>query len=406
MVTTRKGSRRASSVRATDVRALGRLTIDGIVALTDLAESLHLNVRSVSMPLGRSAVGRTKGITGLAYQSVRGITRVVGMGLDLALAPLVALSDAASQTNDVATPTRDAVIAALNGVLGDHLAATGNPLATTMQWRFRGAALPTRFPPDVTGKVLVLVHGLCMNDVQWQRGGHDHGQALEHDLGFTSIYLRYNTGLPISQNGEELAHQMETLIEHWPVEVKEFVILTHSMGGMVARSALKHATAQSLSWVGQLNKLVFLGTPHLGAPLERGGHWIDQLLDVSPYSAPFVRLGKMRSAGITDLRTGDIDRRNTNTRKARLSAVDSTAMPPTIRCFAIAGSTGKRAGDISDVVLGDGLVPVNSALGHHADPTRALRIAKSRQAIVFETNHMALLSSSRVYTLLKKWLAT
>ena len=57
---------------------------------------------------------------------------------------------------------------------------------------------------------------------------------------------------------------------------------------------------------GYLRDLVFLGTPHFGAPAERAGAHADFLLGISPYSAPFARLGKVRSAGIKDLRHGNL----------------------------------------------------------------------------------------------------
>jgi hypothetical protein len=53
--------------------------------------------------------------------------------------------------------------------MGDRLATSGNSLATPMTFRYRGAPLDWQALPsmsDATGKVLVLIHGLCMNDLQ------------------------------------------------------------------------------------------------------------------------------------------------------------------------------------------------------------------------------------------------
>src|SRR4029453_1583503 len=79
-----------------------------------------------------------------------------------------------------------------------------------------------------------------------------------------------------------------------------------SMGGLVARSASYHGRLARHDWLRSLRRLIFLGTPHHGAPLERGGHRLDYVMELSPYVAPFTRLGKARSAGITDLRYGNI----------------------------------------------------------------------------------------------------
>ena len=48
--------------------------------------------------------------------------------------------------------------------------------------------------PGAGARLLVLAHGLCMNDLQWMRKGHDHGASLAGDLGYSPVYLHYNTG--------------------------------------------------------------------------------------------------------------------------------------------------------------------------------------------------------------------
>ena len=401
-----------AQLHPSDFRGAGRLVIDAVIGLTDLVESMHHNIGSAAKPLGKQADGSTGGITGLTYRTVRGVTRLVGGGIDIALAPLVALlGERASSAG------RDAVVAALNGVLGDLLADTNNPLAASMQWRSRGRSLEAEktapaaaafAKPKASGKVLVLVHGLCMSDQQWLRQGHDHGAALARDLGYTPVYLRYNSGLHISTNGREFSAMLESLVAAWPVPVEELVILTHSMGGLVTRSAHHYGTNAGHRWPEQLRALVFLGTPHHGAPLERGGHWVDTILGVSPYSAPFARLGKIRSAGITDLRYGamrDEDWQGHETQKRTRSAKHALPLPATTKCYAIAATTGKRRGDLNDRILGDGLVPLSSALGQHANPALHLAIPAARRWVGYEMNHMELLSSADVYTRIRHWLA-
>ena len=70
------------------------------------------------------------------------------------------------------------------------------------------------------------------------------------------------------------------------------VIVGHSMGGLLARSAYHYATVADMQWPRLLRKLVFLGTPHHGSPLERGGNWIDVFLTASPCLAPIAHLGQ------------------------------------------------------------------------------------------------------------------
>ena len=119
-----------------------------------------------------------------------------------------------------------------------------------------------------------------MNDLQWKRKGHDHGAALARDLAYTPVYLHYNSGLHISTNGRAFAELLEALVRLWPVPLTELVLIGHSMGGLVARSACHYGALARHEWLRRLDKLVFLGTPHHGAPLERGGNWVDMLLGV------------------------------------------------------------------------------------------------------------------------------
>ncbi len=397
------------AVVAADLRAVNRLTIAGIAGIVDVVEAIHHSIPGVPGLLGAPKRDRTTGITRLVYRGVRGVVGVVGQGLDLLLAQLEPLLGERSDW-----PGRAALLAALNGVLGDYLDASGNPLAIPMQMRRRGVALPegraelAAAIPRAHGKLLVLVHGLCMNDLQWRRRGHDHGASLARDLGYTPVYLHYNSGRHVSVNGRELAQQLDALVKRWPVPVTELAILGHSMGGLVARSACHYAAQAGHPWLSRLEQLVFIGTPHQGAPLERGGHGIDLLLGASPYSAPFARLGKIRSAGITDLRYGNLvdeDWKRHGRFERRGDRRKVVPLPKGVACYAIAATTGRKAGDFSDRLIGDGIVPVASALGRHSDPRRALPIDASRQWVALSTNHLDLLSKRQVYAQIRQWLA-
>jgi pimeloyl-ACP methyl ester carboxylesterase len=265
-------------------------------------------------------------------------------------------------------------------------------------------ALRSRLTGNATPKVLVLLHGLCMNDLQWRHAGHDHGEALARELGYTPVYLHYNSGLSVSTNGRILAQLMERLYDAWPVRIERLTLIGHSMGGLVARSAIHHGgmlQRGGLRWPGRVDDLVCLGTPHQGAPLERAGHGVDRLLGAAPYAAPLARLGKARSAGINDLRLGNIV--SPPSGDDGTHRCEQVRLPDRTRCFAIAASLGPR-GSVKAKVLGDGLVPVASALGQHRNPGRHLDFAPDRQAVVHDTGHLELLSSPAVYGLLREWL--
>ncbi|MCV2361472.1 GPI inositol-deacylase [Paucibacter sp. TC2R-5] len=416
-----KPRRKAHHLQATDLRGIAQLGSQATAGIARIVEGVHQSIWArLGMP-GGPAPGQTRGVTGMAYRSVHGVNRLVGASLQALLKRLEPMLQSGSEgTEQQESTQRAALLAALNGVMGDHLLATGNPLATTMSMRWKGLALNWQaLPPDFkpNGKVLLLIHGLCMNDLQWQASDKgrtvDHGQALAAALGYTPIYLRYNSGLHTSQNGRELAAQLELVTRHWPVPLEEISIVAHSMGGLLTRSACHIAGQQSLSWLPLLKNIIFLGTPHHGAPLERAGNWIDVLLGSTSYTAPLAKLGQLRSAGITDLRHGHVrdedwqgDDRFHRLPDQRLI----TPLPAGINCFAVAATmsakTAKRGGALANRLIGDGLVPLHSALGEHSDPRRDLGFAKSEQLVCYRMNHMELLSSPVVCQQLLNWLHT
>jgi len=394
-------------VRTNDLRGYGRIAIDATLGLTSLVETMHHNILRTPGVLGEPTQQPAGGLTGFVYKSIRGVTRLVGGGIDAVLSRLVPLFDEGGSS-----PQREAILGALNGVLGDHLQESANPLAIPLQFRRDGHSLELSRAsvaagiPDATARIVLLVHGLCMTDLAWRRHGRDHGDALASD-GFTPVYLHYNSGRHVSHNGREFAAAIEALLHAWPVPPNEIVIVGHSMGGLVARSACHYGAVEDHAWLRLLRSIVFLGTPHLGAPLERGGHWIDALLDASPYTTAFARLGKIRSAGITDLRHGSlVDEdwsRDDGAARARPRRA-SLPLPENVRCHAIAATLAKRVSKDPANLPGDGLVPVASALGLHDDPRRALHIPRERQWIGSAMNHLDLLDRPEVFARIRDWL--
>jgi pimeloyl-ACP methyl ester carboxylesterase len=390
-----------------DLRAATRLAVEATRGVTDLVEAMHRTIGGGPAVLGRPLERPTRVLIAPVYGSIRGVTRLVGAGIDRALArvaPLVAPR--------VPRQEFEAVLAALNGVLGDYLDETRNPLAIQMGLYHGGHRLEIDREalrvelPGAGRKLLVLVHGSSMNEEAWNRQGHDLGAALARDLGYTPVYLRYNSGLHISTNGRKLSFLLERLVAEWPGPLDELVLLAHSMGGLVSRSACHVAEAAGHQWRPRLTKLVCIASPHHGAPLERGGSWVDVLLGVSRYSRPLARLGRIRSAGVTDLRFGNVlDEHWQGRDRFRLAADGRTplALPEGVECFAIAGTRTRQPGTR---LLGDGLVPVHSALGRHRRPELTLGFPESNQWIGFGIGHVDLLARIEVYRTLRKWLSS
>jgi pimeloyl-ACP methyl ester carboxylesterase len=408
MTTTETVTAPTRVLQASDLRGLTQLGFDAALGITDLVEAMHHTIASRAGVVGKSPSGRPSGITGFVYGTVRGTTRILGRGINTALD---AVTPAA--TPEASSPAREIALAVLNGVWGDHLAASNNPLAIPTTLRIGGrplalerAELAARVRQP-SGKLLVLAHGLCMNDLQWTRNGHNHGQALARDLAVTPVYLHYNSGRHVSENGQDFAELLEHLVAQWPVPVEELVIVGHSMGGLVARSAVFQAEQAKYAWTSALTKLVFLGTPHHGAALERGGHQIDMLFGISPYVAPFARLGKARSAGITDLRFGNLQSADWQGRDRHSQRHDDrrpTPLPAGVHSFIVAATKAAKVGGLHGRVIGDGLVPLASALGEHREPKHTLKVPKHHTHIVTSADHWDLLSREDVYAQLRAWL--
>jgi hypothetical protein len=414
-----------SYLHLSDIQGLAQLATQGTLGVAELAEQVQGHVyKTVAAPFGAAgqkfvdaAAGssgvKKMGITGLVYGSVKGVTRLVGGGVDALLSHVVP-----KLTPQASSPQREAVLSALNGVLGDQLQDTANPLAIRMSVRHQGQSLPLEKAafaqrlPAATTKLLVLVHGLCMNDLQWRSDGaagvHDHGEELARTLGYTPVYLHYNTGLHTSDNGQQLAALLEQLWQAWPQPVQELTLLTHSMGGLVARSACHHGELAGHRWRTGLKNLVFLGTPHHGAPLESLGNWVDTLLGRSAVTRPFAKIGQLRSSGITDLRYGYVLASSWQDADRFERAPDSREplpLPEGVACFTVAASLSEQVGRFQDQWLGDGLVPVPSALGQHEDAQHRLGFAPDRQWVANGMSHMALLNRPEVTAQLLRWLA-
>ncbi len=247
--------------------------------------------------------------------------------------------------------------------------------------------------PAATGRLVVFLHGLVETERCWFRGA-GFGGRLGDDLDTTPVYIRYNSGRHVSENGGELVALLSRLVAAWPVPVTDIVLIGHSMGGLVARSALHRAREQDVPWLSRVTRLVCLGTPHSGAPLERRVAQVAGLLGKSPIAAPLARLLATRSDGIQDLAHGYVhqDQRSTDAGSPRRPEDEAD-----IRRLFVSATLSRKEGSTWGRLVGDLLVT----------PTRAGDLTEEADIVwLGGLNHFSLLHDDAVYATLLDWLRT
>lgn len=375
------------------LRGLTRLVIAATTGTTSLVESMHSTVVNISPPIGESNATTTKGITGLVYKSIRGGTQLVGTSLDYAMQGLLPF------LNDKQPPSRtfDVFLSVINGIYGDQLVETQNPLAIGMRFFDQNNQLISdqlnSSAPAPTSKVMIFVHGLCLSHHSWKKDKIELSKETAEKPGFSPIYLHYNTGQSIAKNGAEFADRIEKLVDKWPSRVTDLTIVGHSMGGLVARSARYQGEKENHQWINANKKLASIGTPHCGAMLEKSAFMIESLMHLSPYAEPFTRLTKIRSTGIVNLRNGSVGAND-----------EFVPLPNGVEFFALAAVLNKNSNIGTEQVIGGGFVTLDSALGHCSNPDRRLPVPPENKWARYDLGHNDMLWDKDVFKKLSTWL--
>jgi pimeloyl-ACP methyl ester carboxylesterase len=298
-------------------------------------------------------------------------------------------------------PLGAGVLAAIDGLIGDVLEEERPALALPMSVRVDGRAVSPADVPDPCPRVAVFVHGLMETEFSW--GREPYGDRLE---GWTPVYVRYNSGRHISDNGASLDALLEQLTADWPVALERIALVGHSMGGLVARSAAHQAALRGAAWVKHVTHLVSLGTPHMGAPLEQSVHYLSAALHALPETRPFGTFFRRRSSGIRDLRQGslvDVDWRDCDREALRARACEEVPLlDGATHCFVSATLTRDPRHPVGRL-FGDCLVLVPSASGRSR--TRRLDFRDEDGLHIGGASHFALLRHPQVYEQLCTWLA-
>jgi pimeloyl-ACP methyl ester carboxylesterase len=403
-------------VQRQEIRSLADLAGEGARILTTLVRDTHSGIAQrvfgaigpVSKPV--EVVHNT--IAAATYYAVdRGVRASLRGAGELAAEARGSDEDDAVESH----PTVAGVIAALNGIYGDELKDRGNGFALTMQIRHHGkpvamnAASIASAYPKATGRIVVFIHGWCMTDTSWWRRPRDgersrpYGARLRSDLGFTPVYLRYNTGLHISDNGKALAALMNQLQTLWPVPVEEIALVGHSMGGLVVRSACHYGAEQQHGWPDTVRHVVCLGSPHLGADLEKGVNAASWVLARLPETRAVSSFLNARSSGTKDLRYGALleeDWSQCDPDEFLQDRCHEVPFLPGAVYHFVATTAGPRA---VGVILGDHLVRSKSASG--VGRFRQVPFEPAHGLTLTGLHHFDLLNDAAIYANLHDWLS-
>ncbi|WP_069161024.1 lipase family alpha/beta hydrolase [Nocardia altamirensis] len=399
--------------RKAEVRALARLAGDELGGAVDGIAAVHRAIAGRVFAAVRLGVGPAAipvqavhdVITDGVYRIVSGTAIVAGQ-----------VAERAVDLPGIEVPSRTVYgagfLGALQGLIGDSLEDSRPILAGPMTVRVDGAPVAPEQIGAVVGRpsrrVVVFLHGLVETEHAWRLGGRaSYTERIEQDLGYSTLQIRYNSGLHISENARQLSELLARLVEHWPVEIEELSLVGHSMGGLIARGACFDANEAKLPWVRRVRHLVCLGSPHLGAPLEQLVHFASAALVRVPETKPLGRLLRRRSAGIRDLRHGslvDEDWRGADTDSLRRRAIREVPLLDGADHYFVTACITRSPRHPLGRIIGDGLVLTPSASGRN----RARRIGfdDANGLHIPAANHFTLLNHEAVYEGLRRWLST
>lgn len=397
-------------------RAAGRLAtrtlVDSISHVEDVHRAIAARAFAGTAPASVPVRVVHDGIATGVYAVVRGAGLAVGM----AASELVGAA-ARSTPPAGSTARSNLALAVLNATLGDELAEQGSPLAIQMAVRDsrsdvepRRDALEVAFP-EPTSKLAVFVHGLGETEESWRLHADRHGSAaatygsrLAEDFDYTPVYLRYNTGLHISDNGRNLAALLGNVVAEWPTSVAEVMLVGHSMGGLVVRSACHYGQRNGDSWTSAVRHVFHLGVPHLGAGLEEWVSRLSSALGRFDETRPFASVLDRRSAGIKDLRAGHLLDEHWDGGGRQASAGSDVGLIPSANHYVVSATVTRSRRNPLGSLVGDLLVQPASARGRSRRRGRHIPFSVDHARHFGGLHHFDLLNHPSVYDAMFGWL--
>ena len=179
------------------------------------------------------------------------------------------------------------------------------------------------------------------------------------------------------------------------------------MGGLVARSAAHYGCVESRPWSTRLRHVFCIGSPHLGAPLEKAVNVLSYAL--SRFDTPGTQIPaellEQRSAGIKDLRFGYTTHEEWRDKDPDALLEDNRCDVPFVDgvsyCF-IASTLSRDPNHPLGDLLGDLLVRPASASGRCPEPARHVRFRVGK--VFGGMHHFHLCNHPDVYEQIENWL--
>ena len=390
------------------IEGLAQLATTGVSRTTEFVQVFYREavLRSLGLYNEDHQNALQKEVSARSFSMIQFIMKYTGRYTAHGLRVLARASQ--EHTQKTLVPPLHMLVSALNGVMGDHLVYDCNPLALPMLTYDRHGKV---FNGPLSGRVVILVHGLCMDIHSWYPSKYQSlGEQIYRQQDCTVLYLSYNTGRRISLNGQSFSNLLNDLVTKNP-DISHLDIIGHSMGGLVSRSALFYGKQAGHNWIFLVDHLMCLGSPHQGALLERLGYMLQDKVGKIPFAGTVARLGDLRSAGIIDLRWGSIRDDDWEHQKSgrRGDFEDNrrpAPLPSNIKAYFIAGTIEREnMHSKAREAVGDYLVSVKSALGEHANPEYQLNVPQDRKVVLYGVDHMQLQYSQRVIDHVLNWMA-
>lgn len=115
---------------ASDLRGITSLMTEATVGITDLVETMQKRIVHPPLLPSTPIQHLISSISGLTYWNIKKSTQLIGLSLEKILELMTPLLGEYKTTAE-----REAILSALNGVVGDHLESKGNTLNINMHFR-------------------------------------------------------------------------------------------------------------------------------------------------------------------------------------------------------------------------------------------------------------------------------